>query len=133
MLQLLPGATYINTATGGRNTAAFTICSLADSRSFSPIRSQRGSSMTFKISFQQSLAWPFTEHSVQLFPGLYSPPKVPSSPLCAVMSPASPGLRGVCALKSWGPLSPLTAVPHSLSASSVTNYLNYPSVRGFHL
>ena len=39
----------------GRNTSACTICSLTGSQSFSPIPSQRGSSATFKVSFQQSL------------------------------------------------------------------------------
>lgn len=116
MLQLLPGTTYINAATGGRNTAAPTIWSLTDSRSFSPIRNQRGSSVTFQISFQQSIAWPFTEHSVQLFAGLDAPPKVPASPPCAVMGPASLGLRVGCVPKNVRGPCPPTALPHSLSA-----------------
>lgn len=88
--------------------------------------------MTFKISFQQSLAWPFTEHSEQLFAGLYSLPKVPVSPPGAVMDPASPGLGGLCARKSWGPLPP-QLLCHTLSLQKYCNSLNHPSVRGFHL
>lgn len=87
--------------------------------------------MTFKISFQQSLAWPFTEHSKQLFAGLYSLPKVPVSPPGAVTGPASPGAQGAVCPKKLGSPSPPTSLPHSLSAEILPITLITLQLEGF--
>lgn len=68
--------------------------------------------MTFKISSQQSLAWPFTEHGTQLLAGLCSPSRPPG----IVMGLVSPGLRGGVPRKVRGLPTP-AALPPSLSAA----------------